>query len=410
MLLVVVMTMMSATPAFAASGAKTDPYSYIWLDESTGIWNIQHYVYDKSENAYYIADFVTLNGNKLVDANGNQIFSNIKAMSANLSNADSPTVAFYNGKLYFIFSNGEVGMMTSSTAATYAKANGVTNAKTFTLDADSLATKVASKNLSSLTFSGSYARNTSGNQPSNPPVIDREGSYVRTYAFEGDPTKIVYDAYKDDELLLSTYCKGANVWLETEKVLLSESCVGAKFVGYSKDYFIILYDQDGTVYAFAYGVYDKALPISLGEEIMSYKKDSNGFIESITTVRKTYNLDALLEQYGYNNIYGRALSYVDNYVDESIAYDSDGNEIVSIERNNLYLYWDGDKLSSSYRSTYMGFTDEGYPVWINRDKDLYYHDGSTAKLIAENVTRLRYDEDGFVTQYVVGSKTHNLKF
>lgn len=409
MLMVVLLLSMATTTTFAASGSKTDPYGFVWLDETNDIWYFQYYVYNSRERAYEIEDYAYLKGNKLYDSEGDRISSSVRAMDDDYDEADKPTVCFLNGNLYFIGTNGKVCKMSSSTASTYSVASSVTNAKYFELDADELGSRVSSKYLTSLSFSGKYDRDGSNNNNTSGNESEKSGNYVLTYAYNGDPTKIAYDAYKDDELLISVYCKNSNVWVQTEGLLLSETCVGAKFVGYSHDYFTILYDLDGTVYAFAHDNFDKALPISLGEEIMSYKKDEDGFVESITTTRKTYDLDDLLDDYGYSD-YTKDISYVKNTSTRSRAFTEYDEVIHTLSKSNNYLYWNDKKLSNSYNCTYLGITEDGYPVWINSAGALYYYNGSTSKLIASNVTLLRYDKDGFAYEYKVGTKTYDLIF
>lgn len=407
-LLALVMVITMTTPAFAAGG-KTDPYGFTWLDETNDTWYFQYYVYDNSEKSYVIKDTASLKENKLYDTKGDLILSSVRAMDNDPSEASSPTVCFLNGKLYFITKDGTVCRMSTSTASNYSKTNTVSNAKNFVLDADDLGSKVSSKKLSSLNFSGNYERANKSSSTSTPNSTEKKGNYILTHAVSGDPSKIAYDAYLDDKLIISIYCKNSNVWVETEQLLLSETCVGAKFVGYSHNYYTILYDLDGTVYAFAHDNFNKALPISLGEEIMSYKKDTNGFVESITTSRKTYNLDELLKDYGYTDDVDD-ISYVKNTSTKSTGYSAYDKAVYVLKKNNSYLYWNDVKLNHSYRSTYLGITKNGYPVWINNDGDLYYHNGTKTKFIAENVTLLRYDLDGFAYEYKVKNKTYRFDF
>lgn len=405
--LALIMVITMTTPAFAAGG-KTDPYGFVWLDETTDIWYFQYYVYDRSERSYVIKDNAFLDGDHLFDADGNLISSSVREMDDDQDEATSPTVTFFDGKLYFINENGKVCRMSSSTSETYSMSTSISNAKSFVLDANDLGYKVSSKKLSTLSFSGTHKRdNSTSNAPSTTP--DKKGNYVISYAVNGDPSKIAYDAYLDSKLLISVYCKNSNVWVETEQLLISETCVGAKFVGYSHDYYTILYDLDGTVYAFAHDNFNKALPISLGEEIMSYKKDENGFVESITTSRKTYNLDNLLKEYGYDDS-AYDISYVKNTSTKSTGYSAYDKSVAVLKKNNNYLYWNDNRLSNSYRSTYLGITEEGYPVWINNDGDLYYYNGNKSKLIKENVTLLRYDIDGFAYEYKTKNKTYRFDF
>lgn len=417
-MLVLVCMFSFATPAFAASGVKDDPYGYTWFDESNrnDIWYFQYYSAPDGDSVYSVVDYAYLIGNTLYDADGDVISKKVRAMDDDPSLDTKPTVAFYDGDLYFLTTSGEICKMTASTATKFSKYKSTTTAKYFTLDADGLGYKVGSTKLSSMSFSGSYSRDTSSSSSSGTGSnnTNKKGDYVLTYATPGDPLRICYDAYRDDELIISTACKNANVWVETEQLLLSETCVGAKFVGYSHDYFTILYDQDGTVYAFAYGDYDRAIPISLGEEIMSYKKDSKGFVESITTSKKTYNLDDLLEDYDDDDFIwmNSNIEYVSNSTSKSTAYDDDNDVVATLYKSGNYLYYDNTKLSNSYKSTYLGFTKSGCAVWINNDSDLYYYDPveETVEEVKGNVTRVRYDSEGFAYQYTVGSKTYSIDF
>ena len=416
-ILVLVCMFSFATPAFAASGVKDDPYGYTWFDESNrnDVWYFQYYS-NNGGRVYSVVDYAYLIGNTLYDADGDIISKKVRAMDDDPSLDTKPTVAFYNGYLYFITTSGEVCRMNTSTATKYSKYTSTTTAKYFTLDADGLGSKVGSSKLSNMSFSGSYSRDTSsssGNTGSGNNNTNKTGNYVLTYATPGDPLRVCYDAYRNNKLIVSIACKNANVWVETEKLLLSETCVGAKFVGYSQDYYTILYDQDGTVYAFAYGDYDRAIPISLGEEIMSYKKDDKGFVESITTSRKTYDLEDLLDEYGDDFVWMDSnIEYVVNSTSKSTAYDEDKDVVATLYKSGNYLYYDNSKLSNSYKATYLGFTKTGCAVWINNDSDLYYYDPveDTVVGVRGSVTRVRYDSDGFAYQYTIGSNTYSINF
>ena len=413
-IMLVLVCMFSFTiPAYAASGVKNDPYGYTYVDDDSGIWYFQYYKSPKNNGVYTAVDVAYLNGNTLYDMNSKVIAKNVRGMSNNPSLDTTPTVAFYNGNLYFLTTTGELCKMTTSTATTYSKSKTAPSAKTFTLDADGLGYKVGSTKLSSMSFSGTYNRGSSSSSGNNSGTNNKTGNYVKTYTSPNDPLRVCYDAYRDDEVIISVACKNANVWLETEQILLSETCVGAKFVGYSHDYFTIMYDQDGSVYAFPYGNYETALPISLGEEIMSYKKDDNGFVESITTSKKTYNLDKLLAEYNYDEyVWINKLDYAVNSTSKSVVYDDDGKALVTLKKSNNYLYFGDTKLSKSYKPTYFGFTDDGYPIWINSDSDLYYYNPVTKVIrnLKLDVTRLRFNDNGFVYQYSIGSKNYAIDF
>lgn len=411
-LIVAVCASFMATPVFArsSSAVKTDPYGFTWLDEEEDIWYIQYYEYSSRDGAYSITDYVYVDNNKLYDKNGKQI-NTVKSMDSE----DEPTAGFYNGKLYFLDKSGYTCQMSKSTDSKYSRYDS-NSAKYFTLDEDGLITKAGNYSISSMKFSGSYSRNSSSNGSGN--HTEKSGDYVKTYAYNGDPEKTVYDAYYDDELLISIYCKGSNVWVDTNSLLLSETCVGAKFVGYAHGYFTIMYDLDGTIYCFAYDRFNKALPITFNEEIMSYVKDDDGFIESIKTNRRTYDLDDLIEEYGYDRYAyeGRNNSYDDDEEITSVKNSNSSstayyykNEVVSVlKKSSNYLYWNNEKMENSYKATYLGITQDNIPVWINDDGELWYYNGSREKMIDDDVTRLQYDNNGFAYRYFIGNRDYTI--
>jgi hypothetical protein len=394
-ILLTIVMMISATVPVFAKVVKDDPYGFIWLDEKEDIFFIQYYEYNEKETAYEITDYVyVVDGTKLYDKNGKQIETILE-----MTDTANPTVVFDEaGELYFLLSKTSVGNMEESTDKTYSKAT-ISSVKNFTVDNDTLGTKAGSKNLSSLSFSGNHSRVTSSDTGTT-----KSGDYVLTYAYNGDPLKTAYDAYKDDELVLTVYCKNSNVWNETHKKLLSDTCVGAKFVGFSSEYSIILYDLDGTLYYFLYDEYDRAYTISLGEEIMYFTRDEDGFIKSITTSKKTYELDAIIDEHS------TSATYVENSSIKSVAYDEDDKAVATLKKSSNYLYWNDSKLNKSYKPTYFGITEEGLPVWINSSGNLYYYNGNTETLIESEVTRIQYDSDGFAYRYYIGTKAYTFEF
>ena len=427
-LILVIVTLFSLSiPAFAATNvAKDMPYGYNWLDETSpdNVWYFQYYS-KAGGKIYSVVDYTYLIGNTLYDKDGKVISKSVRAMAKNPELDTKPTVGFSNdGSLYFLTTGGELCKMTASTknpaasvSEKYSKYKSTVKTKYFTLDDDALAIKIGSKELTSLSFSGSYSRNdsSSSDDSGNGSSTTKKGNYVVTHAATGDPLKVCYDAYKDDKLIITVGCKNANVWVETEQLLLSETCVGAKFVGFSTNYHTILYDQDGTVYAFAYGNYKRALPISLGEEIKSYKKDSNGFIKSIKTTGGTYVLDTLLSEYDdddYVWMFGD-INKVKNSTSKSVAYSADKEVLIKLtKKSNNYLYFNGEKLSKSKKPIYFGITKTGCAIWVNSSGKLYYFNpaDNSVNYVRANITRLRYDNNGFAYQYVIGSKAASIKF
>lgn len=436
-LLAAVMTLTLSTPAFAA--VKDDPYGYVVLDQEENIWHFQTYEYNSSERAYEIEDYAFLRGNNLLDRKGKIIYNDVMEMDTDFDfdyeeiqeQADKPTVAFDGKYFYFITEDGEIARMDETTDSTYEVAKSISNAKYFVLDNDDFVTKVvyssnSSKAISSLSFSGSHKRSTSSSSSKDDDLPDE---YVFTYMYDGDPEKIGYDAYYDGEVLISIYCKNNNIWVESENFLLSESSVGAKFVGYSEGYQVVRYDNNGKIGLTPYDKWSKTYWISLNYEIMSFEKDENGFIEYIVTSGTKYNLQDLIEQYDYDEydfdgdidddddddddeaeIYDN-ISYVERSNSKAVAYKSNDKELATIKKSNNYLYYEDLKLKNSYKASDFSFIeDEGYVVWINNDDELWYYDGNKEELYKKDVSSITYDDNEFAYKYKVNSKSYSFDF
>lgn len=385
------------TPSFAAGG-KTDPYVYAFEDDISSITYVQFYRYLPEETAYTITDYVTVKGNQLTDKSGKVISTIVRPMTT-----DKPTVGFTaTGELVFITTSGKLIKLNSSTSAVYQMATEVSNVTALVCDSDDIVSKVGTKPIANLTFSTTYLRGDCIVDTSKPTPDTSKQSCVKTYV-KTDTMSVVHDVYHNDVLLLSTICRNSNVWSVTRQQLLSDTCIGAKFVGYSRNFDTILSDLDGTVYCFPYHDFSKALPISLGEEIMSVSKDECGFITAITTSRKTYDLTTLLSTANH-------ITWVKNTTQKTTSFDNTDTKVDTLEKVDNYLFWNGTKLENSYSATYFGISRLGYPVWINSVGELRYYNGIANQLIVAKATLLRYNESGFAHQYKVNAKIYDLAF
>lgn len=392
--LIMVMNMFCTT-AFAAGYQYDEPYGFLFTDDNTGYWHVQYYELDK-KNTFVVSDGVELRKSTLyTEVTNKRLMDSVSAPSEAY-----PTVAYdRSGRLYVITKDGSVRRMDASTCTTYSVAKDV-KGKYFVLNEDDLAIKVKTSSktitLSDLSFKGSYSI-VDGSEVTTP----SKGNKIETQA-RGDGG-VIYNAYKDGKVILKVQCKDSNVWLETYSKLLSDTCVGAKFVGFSCNYAALLLDTDGTLYCFPYGQYDRAQTISLQEKVIKYNKDSSGFIYSVETDRSTYLFDKLFN----DKVSSQKITYVSNNVKTgSIAY-LDTKVVGTLSLADGSLKWNGSKLNHSKSPSYFGIMSNGNPVWISGG-DLYCYDGRNIVCGKSNVTRLQYAANGCAESYFIGSTKHQL--
>lgn len=399
MLLAVLAVLSLTCTAFAAD---TSSYVYVWTDDNTKLLHVQHYAYDVVGNYMDIDDRVTVKGNSLYDMAGVLIANDIMSYADN-----KPTVALNNNGLYFLSKDGELRYMEHSTDQTYSVAN--VTADYINLDVESMAVSVTagrkSWNLRDLTFSGNYKRT------DNPAVTN--GAYVKSYAFEGDPEKIGYDAYANGKRLLTTYCRISNVWQNDYQVLLSSTCKGAKFCGYTSAYSIMLYDMaTKTVYEFKLAdKFKTAYAIIKGETVYMFERNDAGFISAIVTDKKTHTVSTTVtnptapapgtnngngnnggNNSGNTNATGNITS-VRNFLDKSMAY-QDKNLYGTLSYANGSLSWKGTVIYNGNDVVDFGVTKSGAVVFTKSNGDTYVNRAGTNERVATSVSQVVYDDNG----------------
>lgn len=401
-----VLVMFSLTcTAFAAD---TSSYVYVWTDDNTKLLHVQHYAYDVVGAYMDIDDRVTVKGNSLYDMAGILITNDLASYSDN-----KPTVALNNSGLYFLSKDGELRYMEHSTDQTYSVAN--VTADYIELDIESMAKNAVSGRkswaLQNLTFSGNYKRN------DDPAVVN--GAYVKSYADKGDPERIGYDAYSGGKRILTTFCRISNVWQQDYNVLLSSTCKGAKFCGYTSAYSIYLYDmQSKTVYEFKLAdKFKTAYTVLKGETVYMFERNDAGFVSSIVTDKGTHAVDTTAtnptvptpgngnnggngNNNGGNTTTGKVTS-VRNFLDKSMAYD--GKTLYgTLSYANGSLSWKGTVIYNGNDVVDFGVTKNGNAVYTKSNGDTYL--GGTK--VASSVNQVVYDDNGIaVAVKTTGNKT-----
>lgn len=379
-----------------AFAADTSSYVYTWVDSNTQLQHVQHYSYDIVGNYMTVDDRITMKNNSLYDMSGVLIANDVMSYTDN-----KPTVAMSNNGLYFLSKDGELRFMSHSTDQTYKVAN--VTADYINLDIESLAVSVTSGrkswNLRDLTFSGNYKR-------TDDPAVTN-GAYVKSYADKDDPERIGYDAYSNGKRLLTTFCRIGNVWQNDYQRLLTSTCKGAKFTGYTSAYSIMLYDMSTkTVYEFKLNdQFKTAYAILKGETVYMFERNDAGFVSAIVTDKGTHAVSTTVtnptapattpntgNNGGSNNATDNITS-VRNFLDKSMAY-QDKNLYGTLSYANGSLSWKGTVIYTGNDVVDFGVTKSGAAVFTLKNGDTYVNRAGTNERVATSVSQVVYDDNG----------------
>lgn len=392
--LAIVVALLGFVPNITVQASTNEPYGYQWKDDKNGMFHVQHYDFDGKANAYKIDDRMALKGAELYDQSGVLSMKDI----ANFS-LKEPTVATNKAGMFFAISNGgEIRRLEESLSNAYQSVSSVTG-KYFVLDNEDFAVKVmlsdgTVKSLSELVFSGSYSRHEDATVTT--------GSYVHQYAVGGNAEKIGYDAYFKNKLTATTECYNSSVYVKQFKKTLSKTCKGGKFVGYTAQYSVYVYDLSGKLYEFTYADgYSTAYEILNDEVVYSFDKNDNGFIKEIVTDKKRHPVSEVIKE--PKKVSSKKVSKVKNFSNKSMAYN--GKTLIgSLVAKNNCLYWKNKKLSKSIGAKDFGVSAKGSSVWFLPNQKGYYYDGKSVKSFASKVTAIKTDKAGRVNKYKANGK------
>lgn len=391
LVLAMLIALVGITPATVAEAATYMPYVHQWVDSNTGLTHVQYYDYTAKTNEYQIADRITIKGNTLYDMSGLLIMNDVATYTKN-----KPTVTFRADGMYVISTTGEVRRMENSLKNTYSVAQ-FSGASYFTLDNDDLGDCVVgstTQKISALSFSGSYSR------PNDVSVTT--GSYVKKYAVGGNAEKIGYQAFFKNQLKVTTTCYNSKVFVEQFNKVLTNTCKGGKFVGYTTEYSEYVYDLNGTLYEYRYeDGYSTKKAIIKDEIVYYYEFTDQGFISKVITDKGSHGVSTVIKEPKKKN--SNKVTKVKNFTNKAMAYN--GKDLIgTLAVKSGRLYWNDSKLAKSISATNFGISKKGTPIWLTSGKKGYYFNGTSTKSISGKITSLKCDSEGRIIKYKSNGK------
>lgn len=277
--------MVTSIPITALAANDLPPYGYTWEDSSSGETVYQYYEYNQKKGTFSISKRVSSKGNYVYNANGDLIFSSSKGSSSKYIGFDE------DGTLIIIAQDGSV--YASENLKVFQQVLKKCNATTLKYNVDDLVTSVKTKkgtvSVSNFQFEPEVLDK---NEVEKEEVVVNKAKN-RVDQTENSAGEMVYLVYKDGKLHMKLVVGETKVLNETADVRLSDTLVGAKFLGVDYSYNVYMYETNGCLYRFKYGEWYSAQKIALSGNFRSCSRDDNGFISKISTNNKTYTIEQL---------------------------------------------------------------------------------------------------------------------
>lgn len=123
------------------------------------------------------------------------------------------------------------------------------------------------------------------------PVVKQKN---RVDIYTNSANELVYEAYKNSKLKTKIIVSknGKSVLNATDSVRLTDTLLGAKFIGFDANYNVYLYEDD-TLYRFKAGKWYSAEKLSLAGKYQNFEKSDSGFIQKIVTTKGSYTIKQL---------------------------------------------------------------------------------------------------------------------
>lgn len=357
MLLLVILAMLVVTfIPVQAQAADTSPYGYTYDDAASYRTVYKYYRYDLTKKSYVLTREFYSKGSYVYKSTGVSISNNAAGSGARYQGFDT------KGNFFFITKDAKLTKFDTSSKPT------VLNLKDcvkLNYNADDLAVSVSTKSGNFYLSNLNPAPETDDNDDNEvPPVAPKEKNRVEISTNSAGET--VYDGYKNGTLKTRIIVSGngKNVLNSTNKVRLSDSLKGAKFIGFDTSYNVYLTEGD-TLYRFVSGKWYSAQKMALSGTYKSFKKDSNGFISKIVTTKGTYTIKQLTTSSKWKASKTYAVtkgSYTTLYIKGSTS-----THTLALKNGKLTL--DGKQVASSVSK--FGFINSKKFVFIKKNKTVY---------------------------------------
>lgn len=279
--LVFALALLTSITAFAKTNL---PYGFTYDDSASGKTLYHYYSYSQELDRYVPSCKFYSKGSYVYTSSGILVCNTSAGSGSRYNGFDE------KGNFYIITSTGKLTCIDSNNKAKTLIETGSTK---LNYNSDDIAISVTTHNGTKSLSTFEYVPEIDEDDDYNAPVVSKKANRVDIYT--NSANELVYEAFKNSNVhtRIIVNNNGKKVLNSTNGIRLSDTLVGAKFLGFDPAYNVYLYENNGTLYRFKSGAWYSAEKLSLSGTYKSYKKDENGFISKIVTTKGSYTIKQL---------------------------------------------------------------------------------------------------------------------
>lgn len=265
-----------------AHAATKEPFGFTYEDSANGRTVYLFHVYSEEDGAYSAFREFYSKGS-YVYSSGGVLFCNTSAGSGSrYQGYDS------KGQFYIIGKDGSVTVVSTTNKTSVLLKSGAIK---LNYNGNDIATTVTTNSGTKYLSNLEPAPKKDDDTYTPAPVVKQKN---RVEIYTNSANELVYEAYKNNKVKtkIVVSSNGKNVLNATDSVRLTDTLVGAKFLGFDTNYNVYLYEED-TLYRFKAGKWYSAEKLSLAGKYQKFDKSDSGFIQKIVTTKSSYTIKQL---------------------------------------------------------------------------------------------------------------------
>ena len=387
---VIALACLTSITAFAKTNA---PYGFTYDDSASGKTIYQYYSYSQALNRYVPTCKFYSNGLYVYTENGVLVCNTSAGSGSRYNGFDE------KGNFYIVTSSGQLTCIDSRKQTKVLLESGTVKLNYNSDDiAITVSTTSGTKSLSTLEI----VPDSDNDDDYTTPVVTKSKNRVDVYT--NSANELVYEAFNNGKVKTQIIVSnnGKKVLNATNGVRLSDTLVGAKFLGFDSSYNVYLYENNGTLYRFKSGSWYSAEKLSLSGTYKNFKKDENGFISKIVSTNGSYTIKQLTN----SNKWKANKTYTVKKSGYITLYTKGSSKSNTLTLKSRHLSLNGKKIATGV--TKYGFTSSRKIIYIKNGKAYTstLSNPSKAKKVCLKAKNLTTNKYGLVTKVVMaqGSK------
>lgn len=265
-----------------AYAATRESYGFTYEDSVTGKTVYLFHVYSEEEGSYSaFREFYS---------KGTCVYSSSGVLICNTSAGSGSMYQGYDskGQFYIIGKDGSLTVVSTANKTSVLLKSGAIK---LNYNGNDIATTVTTNSGIKYLSNLEPAPEKDDNTYTPAPVVKQKD---RVEIYTNSANEFVYEAYKDNKVKtkIVVSSNGKNVLNATDSVRLTDTLIGAKFLGFDANYNVYLYEDDA-LYRFMAGKWYSAEKLSLTGKYQKFDKSDSGFIQKIVTTKNSYTIKQL---------------------------------------------------------------------------------------------------------------------